>query len=249
MRSYKYLAAVAALVLSSAAMAADIPAVSGPVSAPAFAAPAAPASKSSSFSWSGFYVGANAGFVVEDSATRVVGPDFNYAFEQAGFRAKDDAGFTGGGQVGYAIEMGEVVLGVEADINYLGSKRSFVNGNDSAKLEGDYFGTVRPTVGFVVGEGLLAYATGGFAYGKTSADVSPGTFTTENAMSDSIVRTGWALGGGMKYAVTENIIAGGEYLYVNLGRENYFEDSAEAVRVRDESINHVLRAKVDWKFN
>jgi len=145
------------------------------------------------------------------------------------------------------VEMGEVVLGIEADINHFGAKRSYVGSDVSVKVEGDYLGTIRPTVGFAVGEGLLAYATGGFAYGKTSAKSTEGGLG--DAFSDSIVRTGWALGGGMKYAVTDNIIAGGEYLYVNLGSETYNQTSRDPLRLHDESISHVLRAKVDWKFN
>ena len=65
----------------------------------------------------------------------------------------------------------------------------------------------------------MIYATGGVAYGggtsKFSAfDSTTGSFLTG---SPSTTRVGWTIGGGVEYAVTNNITIKGEYLYADLG--------------------------------
>ena len=61
----------------------------------------------------------------------------------------------------------------------------------------DYYGTVRGRLGYAF-DRFLAFGTGGFAYSNNG--------------------TGYAVGGGLEYALTNNITIRGEYLYVNLDR-------------------------------
>ena len=112
--------AVLALAGTSTAMAADMP----------LKAPAAPVIEA--FSWTGFYVGLNAGgfwgtghegFVIDDSLGRY----YTFGAGQAaniaqvmfiGNQGVRNSGFTGGGQIGYNYQVGPWVLGVEADLNW-----------------------------------------------------------------------------------------------------------------------------------
>jgi len=99
----------AALALSAgAALAADLPRRNVAPVAPVYAPPV--------FTWTGFYVGLNAGANINDS--RYAWAPF---FNQNG---QSGVGFTGGGQIGYNWQMGALVLGLETDINYRGASSS-----------------------------------------------------------------------------------------------------------------------------
>jgi outer membrane immunogenic protein len=176
------LSSVALLGLATGAMAADLPSRRAP--APIVAA--API-----FTWTGFYVGVNAGYGWSND-------DFD-AIALAD--DDDDGGFIGGAQVGYNYQIGSFVVGLEGDIQYadFGRDGAFdVDGDDIADGEfdnSDWFGTVRARAGVAFGQALI-YATGGFAFADDA--------------------TGWTVGGGLEYAFTNNLSAKIEGLYVNL---------------------------------
>lgn len=86
--------------------------------------------------WSGFYLGANAGAAFNDDID-IVGDD-------------EDTAFIGGFHVGYNWQKASnLVLGVEADVN-------FADGLD-------YLATIRGRLGLAAGASLF-YATGGVAF-------------------------------------------------------------------------------------
>ena len=170
------IAAVAALGFASHASAADLP-----VKAPLYKAPvAAPA-----FSWTGFYIGINAGAASSRSNvsnTFCPGGAPCYPGVASGASASagssgdiTDSSFIGGIQAGYNWQMEALVLGVETDIDFLGvnASRSVrapydptdpifgVDVND--RVRADYLGTLRGRLGYASGASLL-YATGGLAY-------------------------------------------------------------------------------------
>jgi outer membrane immunogenic protein len=211
-----------ASLMAGAAHAADLPRRVAPVApAPIAAIPV--------FTWTGFYVGVNAGYGFGGSDTE--------RLRIGGVRVRlnddDRAGFVGGGQAGFNYQMGMFVLGLESDIQYadLGERGQFRAGGAlfRGRDAGDYFGTVRGRAG-VAFDRVLVYGTGGLAYG----DVGPwGT--------DGI---GWTVGGGIEYAFTNNITAKIEGLYVNLERDDRFR----GVRVRGEEDFGVVRAGLNYKF-
>ena len=99
------------------------------------------------FTWTGFYLGVNAG----------------YGWGEADYSGDID-GFLGGIQAGYNYQLsGPFVIGVEADIQY--------SNIESSVFTLDYFGTVRARAGFAVDQFLL-FSTAGFAYGRGSYEVA-----------------------------------------------------------------------------
>ena len=95
----------------------------------------------------------------------------------------------------------------------------------NAKANLDWLGTTRARLGFVAtpDNRLMFYATGGVAYGGGSAsysafDATNDLFWTGNPSSS---RVGWTIGGGVEYAITNNITIKGEYLYYDLGSTNF----------------------------
>jgi len=215
------LSSVAFLTLTAGAMAADLPSRRA---APAPAIAAVPL-----FTWSGFYVGVNAGYGWGDSDNSFFVPAGTFATAPGAtgvvsFSDEND-GFVGGAQVGYNVQFGSFVVGVEADLQFAdlgnndgvafipaGFPATYVPAGRGSDLE--WFGTVRARAGFAF-DRVLVYATGGFAYGGGD----DGDFNGIINDGDDDIRTGWALGGGVEYAITNNLTLGIEGLYVSLDRD------------------------------
>lgn len=234
--------ALAALT-AGGALAADLPRRTVAPAAPAYIAPPL-------FTWTGFYVGLNAGATIGDSKYQYA-PFFNN-YAQSG------VGFTGGGQIGYNFQTGPVVFGLETDINYRSGSSSANNwGYGGATNTSGYFGTVRGRLGFTPMDRLLIYGTGGLAYGNanfpnTIAGVDgfgvPRAFYGSN---NNGTKLGWTAGAGAEYAITPKWSIKAEYLYVNLGRTNVnYVDAYSGVpfSASAKNANHVVRLGVNYHF-
>ncbi len=228
----------AATAMTAAASAADLPRRAQP----AYIAPV--------FTWTGFYAGLNAGygFFNDENLDGVYSNN------------KSEGGFVGGGQFGYNYQMGSIVLGLEADIQYASlSRKAF----DSAytrygyvdgefKNEVSWYGTVRPRIGFVPMDRLMIFVTGGLAYGQVENSVSVvarnGSYNAQESKDDT--RIGWTVGAGAEYAVTNNITVRGEYAYVDLGSKDqaFFAGREIPAYLSTNNNFHVVRAAVNYKF-
>jgi outer membrane immunogenic protein len=69
----------------------------------------------------------------------------------------------------------------------------------------------------------MIYGTGGVAYGGGNSQFSVFDTTTGSIFSGtpSSTRVGWVIGGGVEYAITNNITIKGEYLYADLGSSKF----------------------------
>jgi outer membrane immunogenic protein len=232
--------AVAALTAAGtmAAQAADLP-TRKEAPAPVFVPPP--------FTWTGFYVGINAGasWSMGSRTTSLYDPAFGFlGTYYPGNLGSSNTGFIGGGQAGYNWQTGAFVLGVETDFDGTTQSKTFnytsapiaggvgvppaLAGDTlyvNAKASLDWLGTTRARLGFVAtpDNRLMFYATGGVAYGGGSAnysayDATQGLFWTGSPSSS---RVGWTFGGGVEYAITNNITIKGEYLYYNLGSTSF----------------------------
>jgi outer membrane immunogenic protein len=236
---------------AASAVAADLPTHKGPPPAPYIAPPI--------FTWSGFYGGINAGGEWGSGATTVstdhgfinrailTPTGVAHAIDFAtGANAKSSAGaaFIFGAQAGYNWQFSSIVAGFETDIQGFGGSSksgSVTNLAQTAACETpvsvtvsgqnrlDYIGTVRGRAGYLFTPTLLAYATGGLAYGgvKSSASVSGfetvpgGTVSTPTSGSSSNTRVGWTLGAGVEWMLMANWSVKAEYMYYDLGRATY----------------------------
>ncbi|MBZ6074947.1 outer membrane protein [Microvirga puerhi] len=211
------LSSVAFVGLTISAMAADLPSRAAP--APVMAA--APV-----FTWTGFYVGVNAGYGWNtNDSNRYYDPILGYYGGN-----HSDGGFVGGAQAGYNFQMSSFVIGAEADIQYADRGRDngyYGLGYYGHNSSDDWFGTVRARAGFAFDQALI-YATGGFAYGDSNG--------------------GWTVGGGLEYAFTGNLSAKIEGLYVNLegNNRNDIYLGYNAGRSNDEFA--VVRAGLNYRF-
>lgn len=226
--------ALALLVLaagSAGASAADLPARTY-TKAPAAVAPI--------YSWTGFYVGLNAGGAWNDynATTTTLSPVAAYfadssvtAIAAAGNHNIDRSGFTGGVTAGYNWQVNRAVLGVEADFNYFGVRGSTssttlypccapTSFTINSSVSTDWLATVRGRIGFLATPAFLLYGTGGLAVANVKANyVFTDTFATATeSASISSTRYGWTVGVGGEYALMNGWSLKAEYLYVDLGR-------------------------------
>lgn len=233
----------AAALFAGSAFAADLPVRTA---APAPVLMAAPI-----FSWTGFYVGVNAGYAgnkfeypfsgdvnIREDAQSMLGRPGTYTY--GGKPSITSSGGVFGGQVGYNWQFANRwVVGLEADYQWANIEgRANINGfinpigdlNLSAGSEITGFGTVRARLGYGWDRALF-YVTGGWAYGsvKSSASLSVcelgGGCLGDGPLGLSKKTSssaGWTLGAGLEYALTNNVSFKTEYLYVDLGKKTLY---------------------------
>ena len=200
----------------------------------------APAMMTPIYSWTGFYVGLNAGGAWNDSnlTTRTLDPALSYfaatsppAIALVGNQNINRSGFTGGVTGGYNWQVNNAVIGIEADFNYFGVRGSTTGTavypcclastfTVNSSVSTDWLATVRGRAGFLATPAFLFYGTGGLAVANVKANyLFTDTFSpaTESA-SISTTRYGWTAGVGGEYALMNGWSIKAEYLYVDLGR-------------------------------
>jgi outer membrane immunogenic protein len=166
--------------------------------------------------WTGLYAGVNAGYSSSRDFTREVSINPYDGLGTEHFRSWA-SGFTGGGQAGYNYQIGHLVVGIEADFNYVNMSRSVSSpsGAVTANVSGGYVETLRPRLGLAWGPWLF-YGTGGLAYGSVNTTITGNTGNTLTA-SNSDWRLGWVAGTGIEYALGRNWSIRAEYLHTDLG--------------------------------
>lgn len=188
------------------------------------------------YDWSGFYIGAQAGYGWGESKHF-----WDFGPEETNNYTID--GFVGGGTFGYNFQIDQIVLGAEADISYAdidgsGDTSGGWGCGSGCYTEVKWYGTVRGRLGFAF-DNFLPYVTGGYAFGKAGAG-----FEDDNDNNGTDTIDGYTVGGGLEYGVTENISLKAEYLYVDLGDFVFQKDEDW----KSEAKFNVVRGGVNWRF-
>jgi outer membrane immunogenic protein len=180
------------------------------------------------FTWTGFYLGANAGAVWGD-------------FTKTGKPIDSKAGFTGGITAGYNHQFNNIVLGLEGDYNYSGMGGSGLIFPGPAAVKGELtsFGTVRGRLGVAFDRALI-YGTGGYAFGFSSLE--------SGFVKSTSSHHGYVVGAGLEYAFTQNVSAKAEYLYMPLDSKNALAIPGFGVGSKTGIDANVLRAGVNYRF-
>jgi len=185
------------------------------------------------FSWTGWYVGLNAGGSSNRIGHSVTVPGF-FGSSSSG-RAR---GAIFGAQTGFNWQFApQWVAGLEGDINYLSAKRTSGFSFRSVATGEELVGTQRSKVRWLstirgrfgpTWNRTFFFATGGLAIGgvnssvmATARELDGGPDTTQYSTSRSSVRTGWTVGGGVEHAFTDRVSAKLEYLHYDLGDIGY----------------------------
>jgi outer membrane immunogenic protein len=235
-----------------AAWAADLPSAPPP-QAPARYVPAvAPV-----YNWSGIYIGINGGYAFGSTDWSSPGAGI------VGTGTFNTNGGLVGGTAGFNFQSGQIVYGIEGDWDWAdisGSSSNTTSTIDPAGICGtagalacrfqtssNWLSTIRGRVGYAF-DRVMIYATGGGAAGDVKATFSnPNTGFTGSTNS---TEWGWTAGGGIEAALTENITAKVEYLFVDLQNGNCSPTicgGGTAVPVSFDAS--IVRAGLNFKFN
>ncbi len=223
------------LSAGTVAMAADLPVVPPPPPV---------------FSWTGPYVGLHVGGAVAGtttvSGTTLAGTPVNASFNRDGV--------FGGLHLGYNIQAGAFVIGLQGEYNFAG-----VTGNSTAGIFAlssalRQFGSVDGRIGLAFNRWLI-YGIGGFAYADQRHSIVTGAFdlTRDYAANEY----GWDVGGGVEYALTNNWTARVEYRYYNWGSKGFTDtvfNASPALGIpvvafhKTTETMHTIRAGLTYKF-
>jgi outer membrane immunogenic protein len=193
----------------------------------------APAAPTADPTWTGWYLGLNAGgdwsaSEASTSTTSVPGAGLQLSALAIGLingvGSPTDihaSGFTGGAQGGYNYQMGQWLVGVEADIEYFRSAGSTSAAtapgtfNLNSSVNTDWLFTARPRLGFISNNWLF-YGTGGLAVTHMNGtwNLAGSAGISENASASS-TKAGWVVGGGIETMLPGKWLIGAEYLYVD----------------------------------
>jgi outer membrane immunogenic protein len=166
------------------------------------------------FNWTGFYVGANVGFASARASSDIMAIDTSRTL----------TGVIGGGQVGYNMQRGPWVFGVELDAQGSSQESTWsgiIGGGGGAAVSQQtslpWFMTARGRIGYAFAPTWMIYVTGGGAWGEVKSVVTApgaGTFTWDQT------RGGWVLGAGIEGMINRQWSWKVEYLHVDLGSSN-----------------------------
>lgn len=235
---------------AASAIAADLPAK------PYTKAPPPRAAAVLIYDWSGFYLGANAGFAQSRDCWNFV--SFAGAPRTTGEGCLNANGAVAGGQVGYRWQLPSAwVLGLEAQGDWAdlhGSRTAtpaFVAAPGDLRINSRLrgFGLFTGQVGYAWNNVLL-YAKGGAA---VVDDRFFQTFAATNALINSTTRTRWGgtVGAGLEYGFAPNWSVGIEYDHLFIGRQSLNFAPALGGVATSNSIRQdvdVVTARINYRF-
>jgi outer membrane immunogenic protein len=182
----------------------------------------APVVASPVYDWSGFYVGVfGGGGWGNHNINNATGPASSFADYTANYSSQ---GGVAGGEAGFNLQSGNIVVGIEADGFWSGMR-----GDDAAAVAAGKFpiasvdadnlrwgGTLRARGGIAVDRWMLFF-TGGWAFGDI---VHTNTDPVLGVDQFTVHANGLTAGGGIQYALMNNLIGKVEYRYYNFNGYN-----------------------------
>jgi outer membrane immunogenic protein len=199
------------------------------------------------FSWTGFYIGGDGGFGYATSSGTLADAtgllQVPYSFNVNGPIA--------GGFVGGNYQIGQLVVGAEADWQW-----ADLTGNSGAVagVGGPFtmastvksYGSARGRLGYAVDHWLL-FGTAGWAWGTWStsyASTGAGPFFTNSATSNK----GWTAGAGIEYAFTPYLLGRVEYRYTDLGSVTFVDPASNSSELGNKVKISDIRVGLAFKF-
>ncbi len=191
------------------------------------------------FSWSGAFVGVQAGYVWADATT------FD---EFEAFIPFDPDGLSAGVYAGYNHQFGNgVVVGIDTDFSYTdadGSSIAFTAESNPISITTgtatiEWTGAVRARLGYAAGR-FLPYIAGGAAFARVEDTID----IEGNIGTSSDIYSGYTVGAGLEYALTDNIIIRSEYRFSDYGDRAFTDPISNTVELQIKEV----QIGVSYKF-
>lgn len=230
---------LAALAIAAPAMSASAADLGGPRGSIKDAPPVS--YQAPAYNWAGLYGGVFLG-----GANEIWTVDF-YRNNNHGHASIGSTGLAFGAFLGYNMMLSQgLVVGLEADLGRAnGSQANEIFDNDTSYASIGTFGSLRGRAGFAF-DRFLIYGTAGFAFANVTNDIQKGRNAGEEIVYDQKWQNGYVLGGGVEYALTNNILARAEYLYSNYGMVSVYNRDGNLAELTNDM--HLVRVGVAYKF-
>jgi opacity protein-like surface antigen len=200
-----------------------------------------------SYNWTGPYIGAFVGATRGEQDWRFVDPP-NTTLQP------DFAGYLIGGQAGYNIQRGHWVVGVEGDFGSSNARGGISCPNQfffTCEANANRLASLTGRLGVTWGRALF-YAKAGLAAGEIAAGTSRNDIPGGgNGLTTTKWSTGWTVGGGMEFALTDRWSAKAEYMHYDLGSDTYttFVLPGSTGLTDVETRGEIVRVGVNLHFN
>jgi outer membrane immunogenic protein len=185
------------------------------------------------YDWTGVYGGLHAGFIQANASVESRDVNFDRDFD----------GFVGGVLGGVNFQAGNVVFGLDMDFGGVAADEGTDKADDVRFQHGmDWVAHIRGRLGYAL-DRLLLYAAGGLAIADFDVKAN-------NGLDDGGHATGWSVGGGLEYALTDNVLVRAEFLHDEYPEEQTQVCSVTLVCTKfdvDFSDN-IFRVGASWKF-
>jgi outer membrane immunogenic protein len=248
--------AVAASALATAASAADLPVPAAPAYTP-------PAYRPVIYDWTGIYGGLHLGAgVLEDQVTTTT----TTILQPSGTATKlSPFSVVSGAQAGVNFQIQQVVLGAEGTFTWSNISGTHVTPSllptisENSTSRPRWYATATGKIGYAAND-FLFYAKGGAAWMNVHyiQDVAVGGGQSSQTIIDT--RSGFTVGGGVEYGITENLSGRIEYDFLDFGTKNYTFGNLSVtplggaatplvLPVAIRSSTSLITAGIDYRFN
>jgi outer membrane immunogenic protein len=244
------------VTLALAAMAFAAPARAADMAVPPSYNPPAAALPPAMYNWTGIYAGGNVGgALLSDSISQA--STTATTTDLSGTQTAHPAGIIGGAQIGANYQFDAWVVGVEAawsasNLSGYGiSPTTFspIGGSQERNTSNPlWLAAVSGRIGYAANDWLF-YAKGGGAWLRAQyiQDILA-TGTTAQTQILNLNRSGFVAGGGIEYALTENLSARLEYDFYDFGTETLQFNAAAQTPVNNKSYLHALTFGLNYRF-
>ena len=237
------LAALTFLAASSTAFATNMPVKKS--KAPAVTvtpkmADAMPAPLQPAFSWAGPYIGASAGY---GFGAKTSNTDYTLANgNNSGNGFSDAAGILGGLYIGNNWQIDKFIVGGElsGDIASLKSNKSWIMNQVTTETKIDRILAFRVRAGYAIDK-MLIYGFGGVATTNLKLIIDAPLGDGHSELSNN--QTGYTVGAGIEYAVSNQWIGRFEYSYYDFGKATYTGKASQDVGLTASAVRGGLAYK------
>ena len=182
------------------------------------AALCSPAFADDAVDWNGFYAGVHGGYWMGAYTQQGDYSDPSTLPDTSNF-----GGIVGGGQVGYTLAPGGVVMGIEASVDwtnagFVEAKNSGITNYRSGHL--NWTGDLTAKLGVEVGS-LMPYVLAGAAFANNTITVDGDVLGLTAPISGSGMHVGYVVGAGVAAQLADNISGFVELRYADYGVAQY----------------------------
>jgi outer membrane immunogenic protein len=196
------------------------------------------------YDWTGFYVGGHFGYgwgSIDFESDRLSEPSNT-----------DPEGILGGAHIGYNFQFDSIVIGPEVSFTWTDLDDEVHEIEDTYNSDIDWYAIFGGRIGFAADRSLF-YVRGGYALIEVGTGGSNPNVPVN--FDGSETQDGFAIGAGVEHAITDNIIIGAEYMYVDVSDEDQDGNTDQPVlpfnKFKNSDVGghiHAVTARVSFKF-